>query len=160
MPSRAPAGVRAPDGARAGAAGAGESSVTPSVISAALSSVAASLKFASSVSPPVETGSSPKTVSPVSTSGTVETPHEEQNRALGEIVLPQDEQNMERRFYQRNPRKTTSATETRQPPPGCRNLVFEGAVCKVERLPSNNRASARLNANPAYDIRSTCTAVP
>jgi hypothetical protein len=34
-------------------------------------------------------------------------PHEEQNRAFGETVLPQDEQNMERRFYQPNWRKTT-----------------------------------------------------
>jgi hypothetical protein len=51
-------------------------------------------------------GSSPNTVVPLS-SGDLEEPHDEQKRAFGETCLPQDQQNMERRFYQRNPRKTT-----------------------------------------------------
>ena len=106
MPSLVPADGRAPDGARAGATGAGESNVTPSVISAALSSVVASLKLASSVRP-IATGSSPRYVVALSESAAVEAPHEEQNRAFGETVLPQDEQNMERRFYQRSPPETT-----------------------------------------------------
>jgi len=84
----------------AGATGAGESNVSPSPRSGALSSgVAASLKLPSSVSP-MPTGSSPKRVVPLSASGAVDAPHEEQKRALGETCLPQAEQNMERRFYQ------------------------------------------------------------
>ena len=84
----------------------GESSVTPSLMSGALSSVAASLKSGSSVCP-IPIGSSLKRVLSRSTSEAVEAPHDEQKRAFGERGLPQDEQNMERRFYQPNPRKTT-----------------------------------------------------
>ncbi len=52
-------------------------------------------------------GSLPKTVVPLSASGDVEEPHDEQKRAFGATCLPQDEQNMEGRFYQPNSRKTT-----------------------------------------------------
>src|SRR5580704_12757474 len=96
----------AADGVRPGATGTGESSVTPSLISeAAPSIVVAPSKPPSSVSP-IPMGSSPKTVAPLSTSGAVDEPHDEQKRALVETCLPQDEQNMEGRFYQRTRPKT------------------------------------------------------
>src|SRR5579872_5247907 len=106
-PSLGAAGTRgAAEGVRPCVPDAGESNVTPSLMSGLLSSVAASLKSGSSVWP-IPTGSSPKSVAPASTSVAVEAPHDEQNRAFGESGLPQDEQNMERRFYQPSPRKTT-----------------------------------------------------
>src|ERR1700753_4313227 len=83
-PSRGPAGSRgAAEGVRPGTPGAGadtgEASVTPLLISAAggASIVAASWKPPSSVAP-MPMGSSPKTVAPLSTSGAVEEPHDEQ----------------------------------------------------------------------------------
>lgn len=109
-PSLGPAGRRgAADGVRPepGATCADESIVTPSLMSeAAPSIVVAPSNPPSSVSP-TPIGSLPKTVAPLSTSGVVGEPHDEQNRAFGETCLPQEEQNMERRFYQRNRPKTT-----------------------------------------------------
>jgi hypothetical protein len=72
----------------------------------------------------------------LSASGTVEEPHDEQNRALGETCLPHAEQNMERRFYQRNWRKTTLQTKSL------------GDSATIPHAPL------------LYDARSTCTAVP
>src|SRR5579863_366958 len=101
-----PAGMRgAAEGVLAGSTGTGESNVTPSLMSDERSRVPASWMCTSSVSPSA-IGSSPRTVAPVSASGDVEEPHDEQKRALGKTCLPQDEQNMEGRFYQRRPRKT------------------------------------------------------
>src|SRR5579862_3766650 len=102
-----PAGTRGtPEGVLAGATGAGESNVTPSPRSDELSRVAASRMCTSSVSPSA-IGSSPRTAAPLSTSGDIEEPHDEQKRAFRETCLPHDEQNMEGRFYQRSQRKTT-----------------------------------------------------
>jgi hypothetical protein len=47
----------------------------------------------------------------------VEVPQDEQNRAFEETCLPQDEQNMERRFYQPNSRKTTTRSRPSSGPP-------------------------------------------
>src|ERR1700722_3494331 len=139
-PSLGPAGGRgAADGVRPGpvGTGAGESSVSPSPRSGVRSRVAASLKSLSSVSP-IPIGSSPNTVTPLSTSGAVEEPHDEQKRDFGETCLPQAEQNMERRFYQRNRPKTI--------------------LCVI--LGWTSPAAARGSWPNPYEALSTCTAVP
>jgi hypothetical protein len=86
--------------------------VTLLLTSGELSSVAASNSGSSVWPMPIGSFSFPKSVVPLSRSGAVEEPQDEQKRAFEETGLPQAGQNMERAFYQSNSGKTTARSRS------------------------------------------------